>query len=101
MTELQALVDLYNHSEIGKGTTEICLQLASRRLVRLRKEVEQIATKQLDVLNERLDAADKLRSEQPERAAAIYRAVVKLYADKPWAAEPVRRARKALQENTP
>lgn len=94
--ELQALVDLYNHSEIKKGTAERCLELANRRLARLEKEVEKLATKQLDVLHDRLDAADSLRVDQPKRAAAIYRAVIELYTDKPWAAEPVRRARKML-----
>ena len=94
VTKLQALVDLYNHSEIKE---RLCLELAKRQLTRLRKEVKEIAAKQLDMLENRLDAADALRAQNPERAQAIYRAVVELYADKPWAAEPVRRARKALQ----
>ena len=35
----------------------------------------------------------------PDRAAAMYRAVIELYQDKPWAADAVRRARGHLDED--
>ena len=50
------------------------------------------------MLQDRLDAADALRKSEPERAKAMYRAVVELYGEKPWAADAVRRARDALQK---
>jgi hypothetical protein len=64
----------------------------------LHKEVDDRAKAQLGPLEERLKSADELRESDPERARAMYRAVVELYGDKPWAAEPVRRAREALEE---
>ena len=51
---------------------------------------------QLDMLREHLAAADAMRQSEPERARAMYQAVIELYGDKPWAAEAVGRARKAL-----
>jgi aspartyl/asparaginyl-tRNA synthetase len=72
--------------------------LAERRLTQLRKEVEEQAKSQLEMLGKRLDEADAMRTDKPEQARAIYRAVIELYSDKPWAAEPVRRARKALEK---
>jgi len=52
----------------------------------------------LQAVSARLDQADRLRAEQPERARAVYRAVVELYEDEAWAAEAVRRASRALGE---
>jgi hypothetical protein len=98
MTQLQALVDLHKQSGNGKGPTKLCLDLAERRLTLLRKEVEAAAKQQLDMLGKRLDAADAMRTDKPEQAQAIYRAVVELYSDKFWAAEQVRRAREALEK---
>jgi len=72
--------------------------LARRQLETLRKESEKYAAEQTSLIEERLDAADALRSSDSERAAAMYRAVVTLYAEKPWAAAAVRRARDALKQ---
>jgi eukaryotic-like serine/threonine-protein kinase len=98
MTELQAMIDLYEQPGEEKGKTKRCLAAARLRLRDLRVEVKKLAGDQCAVLRERLDAADSLRAREPERARAMYRAVVALYGDKPWAAEPVRRARKALDD---
>ena len=46
----------------------------------------------------RLNAADALRQSEPDRAEAMYRAIVELYGNKPWAADVVRRARNALKK---
>jgi serine/threonine-protein kinase len=98
MAQLQALLDLYKPSENDNGPTRLCLVLAERRLTQLRKEVEELAKSQLEMLGKRLDEADAMRADKPEQARAIYRAVIELYSDKPWAVEPVRRARKALEQ---
>jgi eukaryotic-like serine/threonine-protein kinase len=96
VTKLQALVDLYSQPEDTTGPTGRCLMLANRRLAQLRKEVDKLATEQTPRLTSRLDAADAMRLGEPERAAAIYRAVIELYGDKPWAADLVSRARESL-----
>jgi hypothetical protein len=94
--QLQSLLDLYNHSSGTKGSTELCLVSARLRLEELQKEVDRIAKEQLVVLGQRLDDADSLRAKEPDRAMAVYRAVVRLYSDKPWAAAAVGRAQKAM-----
>ena len=50
----------------------------------------------LKALLSRLDEADNLRGTDPKRAESMYRAVIELYAQKPWAADAVRRAREAV-----
>ena len=61
-----------------------------RRLAQLREEFKRRTAEQLDLLQDRLNAADGLRRSEPGRAEAMYRAVIELYAEKPWAADAVR-----------
>ena len=98
MAKLQAIVDLYEQPERDSGPTEQqrCLILVERRLAQLREEVKKRENEQLELLGNRLNAADALPPTDPQRAK-MYRAVVELYGQKPWAAEAVRRARQALQ----
>jgi serine/threonine-protein kinase len=98
MAKLQALIDLYSQPEAPIEPSSQCLTLARRQLDKLQREAKANMAGQLALLNGRLDAADKLRAEDPARAAAMYRAAIELYAEKPWAAESVRRAREALKE---
>jgi eukaryotic-like serine/threonine-protein kinase len=96
MAKLQAVVDLYGSGAGESEDTQQCLQLAQRQLERLRKQVAQQAHEDSKLLNNRLNHADDLARTDPPAARAIRRAVVELYADKPWAAEAVRRAESAL-----
>jgi serine/threonine-protein kinase len=98
MAKLQALVDLYKDADDVTGPTAQCLTLARRRLGQLQADVDKHAVQQLKLLRERLGTAAALRPRDPEAARAMYRAVVELYGDKPWAADAVRRAREALAE---
>ncbi len=97
-TQLQAMIDLFGDSEEERGATKQCLDAARRRLATLRVEVKQLADDQSAAIGERLDAADAIQTDDPDRARAIYRAVVELYSDKPWAAELVRRAHESLEK---
>jgi len=101
IAKLQAIVDLYEQPNRDAGPNEMCLILAQRRLTQLRKEVENRSDEQLPLLQDRLDAADALRKSHPEQAKKMYRAVVELYGEKPWAADAVHRARKALKTPSP
>jgi eukaryotic-like serine/threonine-protein kinase len=109
MAKLQAILDLYQQPDRESGLTdqERCLNLVRRRLDQLRaetkKRVEGGKEKegQLQLLESRLEAADALRQTDPPRAEAMYRAVVELYRDKPWAVEAVRHAREALKAEKP
>lgn len=51
------------------------------------------------MIQDRLSAADALQSSDPNRAEAMYRAVVELYGQKPWAAEPVKPPKGFASEN--
>jgi eukaryotic-like serine/threonine-protein kinase len=97
VAKLQAILDLYDQPEAA-GTGGQFLILVERRLAQLKEEIKKRSAEQLDVLQNRLKAADDLRENDPARALAMYRAVVELYADKPWAADAVRRAREALSK---
>ena len=96
--KFRALIDLYDRP-VGKlGPTGKCLELARRRLKRLRTQLDQQTGRHLELVQDRLDWAEQPTTD-PNRAAAIYRAVIELYRDKPWAADAVRRARTHLNKD--
>ncbi len=80
------------------GPVGECLTLARRRLEQLKQEIEKHSAEQLEIIQKRLDEADRLLPTDPKRAQAMYRAAVELYSDKPWAADTVRRAQAALDK---
>lgn len=96
MTKLQALIDLYGPRADESGPTGQCLELARRRVEQIQEELDRHADNHLAMIQERLDRAEKLLDTDPQRARALCRAVVELYADKPWATEAVARARAML-----
>jgi len=101
MVKLQALVDLYGPGVDPSGREGLCVEVARRRLERLRQQVEQQAPAHLAMIRQRLKKAEQLRADKPQEAERMYRGVVELYADKPWAAEAVREARDALEGLNP
>jgi serine/threonine protein kinase len=96
MAKLQALIDLYDHRTDRSGPTGQCLEIARRRLDRLREELQERTASQVAVIEGRLDRADELSKTDPAAARAIRKAVFELYGSKPWAAKAVRRSRSAL-----
>lgn len=96
LSRLEALLDLYKDRSESSGPTAECLELARRQRDRLRRQLEGVAADTLSELEVRLARAEELRDTDPKTAAAICRAVVLLYEDKPWAAEAVRKARGIL-----
>ena len=101
VVKLQALLDLYENQRARSGPTGACLELARRRLQRLRQEIQQRASGALQVLEERLHRAEELEKNSPQQARAIRQAIVDLYADKPWAAPAVAQAQAALAKSPP
>ncbi|MHB1036526.1 MAG: serine/threonine-protein kinase [Pirellulales bacterium] len=96
IARLQALVDLYEQTNGNSEITRQCLRLARLRLKQLHGQVDRYAADHLALLTKRLNRADQLRRNDPAAAKAIWRAVVELYHDKPWAADAVRRAQAGL-----
>jgi hypothetical protein len=73
------------------------LTLAERELTKLRKSIGARAKEQLPMLRDRLLAAERLQATSPAEAAAMYRALIDLYVDQPWAAELIGEAREQLK----
>ena len=96
IARLQSLLALYDQPADHVGVPGQCLELARRRLDRLNQELEAQAPARLELLQGRLDAAERLTTTDPARAVAMWKAVIALYDDKPWAAAAVARARAAL-----
>jgi len=98
IAKLQALLDLYGPPEKASGRQAQCLQLAARRLAHLQQQVEEQAGAHLAMIEQRLAKAEQLRAERPGRARAMYRAIIELYDERPWAASAVDEAHRALEE---
>jgi len=78
------------------GPTGMCLELARRRIERMRVDMQSAAADDRNLIRRRLERADELEATQPERARAIRQAVIDLYGDKSWAQEVVAQARAGL-----
>lgn len=101
IARLSALLDLYCDSRGDPGPQGLCLELARRRLEQLQTEIERAGGDLHAMLNERLTAARNAQSTDPEKSQRIYRAIETLYAGKPWAAQAVAEARRALGKLPP
>jgi hypothetical protein len=97
---LQSIVDLYAPSGAGEPDKQaaVVVQLANRRLESLRIDMEKQRKQQLQALRDRLQVADELSKTDPQRGAAMYRAIVHLHGNDGALAEPVQTARRRLAE---
>jgi hypothetical protein len=113
VTKLKAFIDLYqtdiphlanasddilHHEKRLANMTDICVELAKRRLKKLEAEAEAVNAQQHQVLRKRLDDAAILEKEHPKRAEEIRRGIVELYQDHLWAKDIVEEARKLLEK---
>jgi hypothetical protein len=101
LARFQAIIDLYGSEGDRSGPTAQCVELARRRVAEIRERLDVEAQEHLNSILDRLAEADRVRPRDPARAAAVYRAVVELYAGKPWAAAAVRRAQQGLAAGAP
>lgn len=108
LRQLQAIVDLYDPAGALKldpqakvpGVNETerrWLSLAYQKMDEITLELAEAAKGLLPALQERLKAAAAWEESQPPKAAKIYSALVRLYADQPWAAEVVKSAQTGLK----
>ncbi|RIK83118.1 MAG: hypothetical protein DCC67_06260 [Planctomycetota bacterium] len=77
------------------------LELARIELENLRAALRERQARLLPLLDERLAAAAKLEATSPAQAAAMYRALIDLYGDAPWASSVVRQARERVASLDP
>lgn len=82
------------------GHTAECLELARRRLDRLKRQLAPAIQNQKDLLEWRLEEAERIATTDPDKADAIRRAIITLYQEKAWAAPYVERARAALSQSS-
>jgi hypothetical protein len=112
---LKSLIDLYGAEDTRGGGDQssasqtaasendnvrermnIVVQLAERRLAALQTTIAKQRDVQIADLRERVKAAQQLADSDPQRAAAIYRAIVDLHSHDEWAAEVVQEATSQL-----
>jgi eukaryotic-like serine/threonine-protein kinase len=117
---LKALTDLYGAAATHSGDDnasnsktakpdhgdanermKIVVQLAKRRITALQTTIAKRRDVQLADLRERVQAARDLADRDPERAAAMYRAIINLHANDEWATEVVQEARSQLDKLEP
>jgi hypothetical protein len=96
--QLQAIIDVYGGAELSEDDQQ-CLELARDQLRLLRKRSRGLFDEELQAIERRLDDADAMAHEQPDRARAVRQGVVSLYRDKSWAQPAVERARAALSSH--
>jgi serine/threonine-protein kinase len=85
---LEALLILYPPAGVApalRKEQQTHLTLAERELTKLQVQIEKRATTQLPAIRERAQAAHRLEDSSPEKAAAMYRALIELYGDESWA----------------
>lgn len=98
VAKLQAIVDVYGQQGDASRSTKQVVDLAGRQLLRLRTAADESGKAHLEELRQSLATAKERQATDPQAAAAIYRGIVLLYQDKPWAAEVVAAARQGMVE---
>lgn len=98
LAKLRAIVDLYGDLPETKGAGAQCFELACRQVKKIERQFEQSeAMKQRD-LRGRLQRIEELAQTDPKKAAAMVRAAMELYRDKPWAEPTLERLNKMSLE---
>jgi serine/threonine-protein kinase len=95
---LPTVPDDSQSAQEGDARIGAIVQLAKRQLATLQADIIKQTDQQLAALQERLAAAERLTSSEPDQAAAIYRAIIDLYAASPWADSIVSEARRRLAD---
>jgi eukaryotic-like serine/threonine-protein kinase len=98
IAKLDAIIALYPERTETTSRVGQCLVLARRQVQRLKTQLAKSAATSQAELEERLGEAQRQSPANPAAARAIYRALIEIYHDKPWATDIVVRARKALND---
>lgn len=95
-SHFQAIVDVYESTD-GDSETAHGVAFARRQLEILNADIHSWTETRLELLHAKMTRAESLATDHPQEAAAIYRGILVLYADAPWAADIVQQARSRLQ----
>jgi hypothetical protein len=101
VARLTALVDLLAASPSSDKATQQVAELARMQLARLKASQALLEREHLELIRERLAAADKLAAHDRKQAEKIWRGVVELYGDRKFAEDLVAKARSRLTASPP
>lgn len=103
---LRAIVDLFGTSSANRGPekqsgpTQLCVELARRRLAALEARIQRDGEAQQKTLDTQLTRAKQLADVNPDEARTIWRAIIELYGGKSWAQEAVDEASSELKKHS-
>lgn len=98
--KFQFLVDVFADQEDASDVESVhCVQLARHQLARLAAPPPGTTPDRVAELTKLLESAETHAA--PEELLRVRRGIIGLYADKPWAADVVRRCREALEPGPP
>jgi len=97
LARFQALIDVYDDGESGSEITRHYVRLAKIQQARLQKRIDAYVGEGRQAIESRLTKAGELAANNPAAAQKMYRGIIELYGDKPWAADLVKKARGALE----
>lgn len=96
--KLQGLILVYGPSDTQQGDVARCLVLAERRLKQLNSALASRSKQQTILIRERLEYANQIASDDPNRAERIYRGVIQLLEGEAWGANMLNEAQMRLQD---
>ena len=105
VSQFQAIIDVFggppdpSQGAAERRIHEQCLDLARKQLGQLQKTVERIREEQTAAIRRQLTRADHVAKEDRESAEKIWRGIITLYSEKPWAADFVKEAAARLAVN--
>ncbi|QDU77625.1 Serine/threonine-protein kinase PrkC [Bremerella volcania] len=95
--KLQGLILVYGPSDTQQGDIARCLVLAERRLKQLNSSLASRSKQQTISIRERLDYANQIASDDPDKAERIYRGVIQLLEGESWGANLLSEAQLRLK----
>lgn len=104
LARLQAIVDLHSigyESDAGQAESEEdqrFVELAREKISQLEKSIKEKSEIDKEFVTTRMEYANSIESDSPDRATRIYRGIIELFGDKTWAGDQVSAAHQRLVE---
>lgn len=96
LAKFSALIDVYDDDSTDSDVTRHYVKLARQQRDRVQKQIDSYAPEGRKLVESRIARAAEVAADNPTLARRIYRGVIELYGEKPWAADLVAQARAAL-----
>jgi serine/threonine-protein kinase len=90
-----------NSSRKLQSPTEMCVELARRRLREIERRIESITADQEAFLDKRIEDAKTLLDKEPEQARKLLIGIIELYGDQNWTSKHVNEAHSLLNKIPP